>query len=447
MLGRHPFEKEGHTMSTHPLSFAFRASVAIAALILMAGTSRVADARDTILFLSGPAGTPCAQDLNVVFTSPSVPTPQAAIVGTGAPADPCFVEDDLGQPGKSKCITTTNSSDARATFTVQFTLPANCSNIDLDMMVKVDDVGDLYLNGFEISGMMCKPPNGPQLVYHLTYHDDFLHHFVAGTNTLTFFVYNNPGACALVGVGRSDANDGMNLQFEGTVSYDKPPSGGGLNLGWDDCGGLPATGNKTFACDTNAGFNTLIGSFVAPSFVTQMTSNEVVMDLESAGVTLPAWWNMRSQFGCRPTSLSANFDFTAGPFTCYDYWQGAAVGGITMDSPVGNRTRIRAVCALAAGDPHIGGILEGTEVYSFKARINNLKTVGPGSCAGCATGVCIVLQSIKIQQPVDNPYGGKYIGSPATRAFATWQGGIGSNCYAATPAKNVTWGSIKAQYH
>jgi hypothetical protein len=435
-------------MRIHPLSFAFRASVAIVALILTDGASRVADARDTILFLSGPGGTPCAQDPNVVFTSPSVPPPQAqaAVVGTGAPADPCFVEDDLGHPGKSKCITTTNSSDAYATFTVQFTLTAMASNLDLDMHVKVDDVGVLYLNGFQIPGIMCRPPNGPQLVYHVTYHENSQVHFVAGVNTLVFHVFNNPSSCDTVPEPRSGPDDGMNLQFEGTVSFDRPPVGGGLNLGWDDCGGLPASGNKTFACDTNVGFNTLIGSFVAPSFVTQMTANEVVMDLESAGVTLPAWWNMRFQFGCRPSSLSANFDFTAGPFSCYDYWQGAAVSGINMDSPVGNRARIKAICALPAGDPHIGGILEGTEVYSFKARISNTKTVGLGACAGCATGVCIVLESIKLNQPAVQ-YGAKFIGSPATRAFATWQGGISGNCYAATPAKNVTWGSIKAQYH
>ena len=83
--------------------------------------------------------------------------------------------------------------------------------------------------------------------------------------------------------------------------------------------------------------------------------------------------------------------------------------------------------ALPAGDPRITGILEGTEVYSFKVNINNARTTGLGACAGCATGVCIVLNSIKINQPVSAPAGSKYISSPANRAYATWQGGIATH--------------------
>jgi hypothetical protein len=36
----------------------------------------------------------------------------------------------------------------------------------------------------------------------------------------------------------------------------------------------------------------------------------------------------------------------AGPFTCYDYWQGGAIGAIQEDAPVGNRVRIKGVFAL-----------------------------------------------------------------------------------------------------
>jgi hypothetical protein len=30
--------------------------------------------------------------------------------------------------------------------------------------------------------------------------------------------------------------------------------------------------------------------------------------------------------------------------------------------------------------------------------------------------------------------------------FCTWQGGAGTNCPAATPSKNATWGSVKSLY-
>ena len=415
----------------------------VVSAMLSEGVWRAAGAA-TIHLLTGASSVPCGPDARVLFTSTSVTTPQLAIVGTGAPADPCAVQDDLHQPGKSRCITTTSSSDVDAWFTIQFTLPANAANVALDMLVKVDDNGEVYLNGNNVGGILCR---STQLVYSLHIATPSpIPPFVPGVNTLAFHVVNNPNSCALTPVARAGATDGMNLQFEGDVTYDAPPAGGGVNLGWDDCGGLPASLNQTFACDTNVGTHTLVGSFVAPSHVTAMTGNEVVMDLQSTGGTLAPWWGMRTGACRAPSSLTHNLNFTAGPFTCYDYWQGGAVGGITMDNPVGNRARIKAVFALPAGDPRITGILEGTEVYSFKAVINNARTTGLGACAGCPTGVCIVLQSIKINQPAANPNGSKYVSNPANRAYATWQGGIGSDCYAATPAKNVTWGRIKLQY-
>src|SRR5262245_56179461 len=164
---------------------------------------------------------------------------------------------------------------------------------------------------------------------------------------------------------------------------------GGLNLGWGDCTGAPASLNRTFACNTNTGtINTLIGSFLAPSCVNAMSANEVVMDVQSLGATLPLWWGMRTGL-CRPSSLGSSFDFTAGPFTCCDYWQGGAIGSLAMDAPVGNRARIKGVFALPAGDSRITAVGEGTEVYSYKANINNAKTAGLGACSGCPVGVCI----------------------------------------------------------
>jgi hypothetical protein len=222
---------------------------------------------------------------------------------------------------------------------------------------------------------------------------------------------------------------------------------GGLNLGWNDCGGLPGSLDRVFACNTNTGtINTLVASFVAPSFVTAMSANEIVMDIQTVGVSLTPWWGMRTGACRASSSLAGNFDFTTGPFSCYDYWQAGAIGSIAQDAAVGNRARVKGVFALPAGDARITGISEGTEVYSFKANINNAKTVGLGACAGCPLGACIVLNSIKINQPVGTPGGGKFVSAPASRNHATWQGGIGGDCYAATPARNTTWGSVKALY-
>jgi hypothetical protein len=221
-------------------------------------------------------------------------------------------------------------------------------------------------------------------------------------------------------------------------------AGGGLNLGWDDCGGQPASLNKTFACDTNLGSNTLVLSFVAPESLTALRACSAMMTIQSDGATLPAWWGLDTGL-CRSTSsLLMNANFTGGPFTCYDYWQGFAIGAPNMHAPVGNRAQIEVVVALPYGDPSVREIAQGVEVYCMKLNIDNRRTTGLGSCAGCGTGVCIALNSMRMLQV--EPLPDIWVTSPATRAHATWQGGIAGDCYLATPARNPTWGQVKMLY-
>lgn len=227
-----------------------------------------------------------------------------------------------------------------------------------------------------------------------------------------------------------------------------PARASGINLGWDDCpGGAAYSAIKTFACDTNAGIHTLVGSFIAPAGVEMMSANEVIIDMATAGAALPDWWKLGTG-RCRPTSLSLNVDFQTGPFTCYDYWQGGAIGGISQDPAIGNRVRIKSVLALPAGDPRITSVAEGVHVYSFKVNLNSAKTTGLGSCAGCNVEACIVLLSIRLNQPP--PLNSIFLSSPATAQHVTWQGWSNPNpifaCPYITPAKRQTWGSIKALY-
>jgi hypothetical protein len=220
----------------------------------------------------------------------------------------------------------------------------------------------------------------------------------------------------------------------------------GINLGWNDCpGGGTYALTETFACNTNAGTHTMVGSFVAPAGVMKMSANEVVIDLKSSAPTFPAWWSFSTGL-CRTGSLNGNFDFTSGPFTCYDYWQGGAIGTITMFSPPsGTTARIKGVFAIPAGDPRITAVPEGLHVYSFKANINHAKTVGPGSCGGCSAEMCIVLNWITLNQPPE--FGQIGLSNPADSQYVVWQSYNGwAGCPGATPAKSQTWGSIKALY-
>jgi hypothetical protein len=222
---------------------------------------------------------------------------------------------------------------------------------------------------------------------------------------------------------------------------------GGLNLGWNDCGGLPASLNKTYSqnCNTCGNFQILVGSFVAPPCVTAMSAITFVLDVQTASPTLADWWNM-SPGGCRPSSLSSTADFTGGPYSCSDYWQGGAIGQAAMGSPVGNRGQISGVFALPAEDSRVTSIAEGTEVYSFRVSINNSKTTGLGACTGFYTGACIVFSSLWVNQPKGEPCGSIHVTAPAVRSYVTWMGGIGVDCYGATPARDATWGSVKALY-
>jgi hypothetical protein len=109
---------------------------------------------------------------------------------------------------------------------------------------------------------------------------------------------------------------------------------------------------------------------------------------------------------------------------------------------VPNRARIRTICAIP-GSTSINGT---DEYYFFKVSINNTRSTGNGSCAGCSDGACIVLNSIQVTQTAG--VGDYTLTNPLTPQHIQWQGGgnIGGQCPAATPARSATWGSVKSLY-
>ncbi|MBI5170953.1 MAG: hypothetical protein HZA61_15795 [Candidatus Eisenbacteria bacterium] len=221
----------------------------------------------------------------------------------------------------------------------------------------------------------------------------------------------------------------------------------GINLSWNDCGVYGAT-NRSFACNSNTLTGAvLVGSYVPPAGTTAITGNEIVIDLVSAGSTLPAWWQFKNFGSCRQTSLSSSADFTSGPFSCADYWSGLAAGGLaaylTPYMTMPSRARILLIYAVAVENAR--PMDETVEYYSFKLTINGAKTVGSPSCSGCVDPVCLVLSQIKITQPAG--VGDYRLQSPLDHQFATWQGGVViGGCPGATPTRNTTWGSLKSQY-
>lgn len=225
---------------------------------------------------------------------------------------------------------------------------------------------------------------------------------------------------------------------------------GGINLSWSNCGTL-GTANRSFACNTNstAAPSTLVISYMPPPGITSLVRMEAVLDLQSASSTLPPWWSFRSAGSCRQTALSATADFTTVS-GCADYWQGGATGAVpayTTPSPrpgAGpNTARIWIYFALPTMDA--GPVNSQLEYYGARITINNMKTIGTPSCAGCLDPVCIVLNEVQLAQDFALP--GVRLQTPIQRNWVTWQGGIvAGGCPAATPARNHTWGAVKAMY-
>ena len=227
-------------------------------------------------------------------------------------------------------------------------------------------------------------------------------------------------------------------------------SAAGINFGWNDCGGLPASANKNFACTSNTlTGGTLIGSFIPPAGTTAITGEEIVIDLQSASAVLPAWWQFKNAGTCRQTAFTTNADFTGGPASCGDYWAGQAAGGFSAFNPnivPGQTNRARVLMVFAVPPALAGPVDDLVEYGAFRFNVLGAKTVGTGACAGCLDPVCIVLNEIKLTQPVG--VGNYRLQNAAERNYATWQGGaIGvGGCPAVVPAQNRTWGSVKSLY-
>jgi len=230
----------------------------------------------------------------------------------------------------------------------------------------------------------------------------------------------------------------------------------GVNLAWNHCLG-EGTGvqNLDFACDTNTGSRTIVASMILPSDLPQATGILVHVRFTSASATLPAWWELRGSSSCRTGALNVNMIADPANAVCADWSDGTAAGG-----QVGYCSTVNPTCGVPP--PANGAVLTastfvsldvpkaltaGTEYFLFNFVINNLKTVGPGSCAGCEIPVCIVFNDAY----VDDVSGLKFIlvdpTAPGTNSVA-WQGGGGgaTGCPGVTPTRRSTWASVKSLY-
>lgn len=221
----------------------------------------------------------------------------------------------------------------------------------------------------------------------------------------------------------------------------------GLNLSWNDCGAAGVQ-NLNFACNLSTGpAFVAVGSYLLPRGTGLPIGNDIVLDLVSAGSTLPAWWDFVNPGACRPTSLGMTFSLAATTTSsCQDFWRGQAVGRITAyqtirsDPASAGSNRARLMASFGIG-PFLDVTPE-SEMFSFNLRIDR---AGTAVCTGCTVPVCLVFNSAYIHS--DYPGSDALITTPLTRNWITWQGGgVDGGCPGATPTRNRTWGQVKSLY-
>jgi len=226
----------------------------------------------------------------------------------------------------------------------------------------------------------------------------------------------------------------------------------GVNLRWTACFGDLGLANKNFACNSNVGSNILQGSFELGANIDNVNGSEPVVDLASAGPTLPDWWQFKNAGVCRSASLSIGANTAAS--LCPD-WAGLLASENIAAYQLGlyGPTTARILLVNAVAPDALQNLAPGQEFSSFQLAINNAKTAGLGTCAGCLVPVCLVFNSLKLTTV--GAVGDRILVGPTNGTdsnYATWQGGAGTistkgqGCPQATPTKNATWGSVKALY-
>jgi len=218
----------------------------------------------------------------------------------------------------------------------------------------------------------------------------------------------------------------------------------GINMSYNDCNAFGRHA-KTSACASNKGAAMLlVPSFIPGPGINRFVGIDAFIDVQVAGATLDDWWK-HGTGQCRGTTASfISLDFTTGPFNCADPWagQGAPASLWTPGFGGANRARLRFQGSAPYDPANLVALTDSVEYYAAKVSIKNLKTTGTGSCAGCADGACIVLQSIQLFQG-EGTDPSPLITTPAPRNFVTWQGSV-AGCPGVVPTKNATWDKLKS---
>ena len=239
----------------------------------------------------------------------------------------------------------------------------------------------------------------------------------------------------------------------------------GTRIRWNACYGDGGAINRDFACNTNTGSEQLVCSFTLTAPVDSVYQVDAFVNLAFAGGAVPPWWLFRTAGACRGTSLGSSTVPAPTASACIDWADGSRDALLTYRPSLFSAyiSQIEILTPFTAYVPF--DLVAGQEYFVFSAIINHMKTVGAGSCSGCTLGGCmgfvratLIRSAPGTYMPVPEPSGDVFVGPiPGEGQAATWQGGAGiaipnyggagwTYCPGATPARNHTWGDVKALY-
>ncbi len=225
-----------------------------------------------------------------------------------------------------------------------------------------------------------------------------------------------------------------------------------VNFYLNDCGqGTTLANTVTNDCTTNTGIAfTAYASMVMPAVTKAgFIGSRGVLKVQTKDTgAINDWWRADT---CRPTGFVLAADATMGG-SCPTLWDTHPGAGANLSAVYGavndplNRITFYLGQVLGSADAYDltgDGV---TELSVFRLSVMNAKTVGSPSCAGCATAACLVLTEIDLEGLQDTPQTFLRLTEPLVNDWISYNGYEAGPCPSNVPARNRTWGAIKALY-
>jgi hypothetical protein len=205
----------------------------------------------------------------------------------------------------------------------------------------------------------------------------------------------------------------------------------GLFTAWDGCGDGKVF-NKTFACNTNVGAETLVVSFHDNYNFPRVAHADISVNVCFRQFNVvPDWWQLGTG-GCRLGALTLT---AASPGAgCAPLWDPAGSSTQLMGPVRGHLVNgfDFQVSVTVSDSAQAPDIVAGQEYQLFRLILDHSRTTGSGACAECLTAAGIGADYVWFHSTDGDNWG------QGSVAHATWQDET-LFCFAQSPVQNRTW--------